>query len=647
MTNVLWTPSQNSIANSNLTAYQKLVESSESLEFDSYLSLHKWAVNSPEKFWSSLADFLDVKWQQKATHVYLENRVMRNTKWFSDAKLNFAENLISAMADADDVLISSVEGEKDKVLSKSDVVSQVAAVSSYLRSKGVGKGDRVAGVLANTSEAIILMLATASVGAIWSSCSPDFGEKGIWDRLGQIEPKLIFYTPFYKYNGRSFASWKHLESIAKNNKIDLVSVAIFSSDAKDEIEADRFTDILENHKTDTIEYAECSFNDPLYIMFSSGTTGVPKCIVHRIGGVLLEHKKELALHCDMKKDERLFFHTTCGWMMWNWMVSTLAVGSKLMVYDGSPSFPKMSSLWEKVSEADISVFGLSPRYLTACMKDGIDLSLYNNERKKLRCILSTGAPLMDSHYDWLADGFEKSIQIASISGGTDILGCFVLGVPTLSVHRGEIQGPSLGLSVDVWDEDGRSVTNRVGELVCTQAFPSMPLRFWNDSGQKYKDAYFEKYGDSVWVHGDFIETTESGGYKISGRSDATLNPGGVRIGTAELYGVVEDVEGVHDCLAIDHQKDGDSDIILFVKLKDGADFESIRSIVRKQIKGLLSPRHIPKYMLEVKEIPYTRSGKKTEVAVRKIFKGQKLDNLSAISNPQFKEEYEKLAKDFS
>ena len=323
MTNVLWTPSQNSIANSNLRAYQKLVESSESLEFDSYLSLHKWAVNSPEKFWSSLADFLDIKWQQKATKVYLENSVMRNTEWFSDAKLNFAENLISTMADADDVLISSVEGEKDKVLSKSDIVSQVAAVASYLKSKGVSKAIEVAGVLANTSEAIVIMLASASVGAIWSSCSPDFGEKGIWDRLGQIEPKLIFYTPFYKYNGRSFASWKHLENIAKNNEIDLVSVAICSSDAEDEIEADRFSDILENHKTDTIDYAECSFNDPLYIMFSSGTTGVPKCIVHRIGGVLLEHKKELSLHCDMKKDERLFFHTTCGWMMWNWMVSTL------------------------------------------------------------------------------------------------------------------------------------------------------------------------------------------------------------------------------------------------------------------------------------------------------------------------------------
>ena len=254
---------------------------------------------------------------------------------------------------------------------------------------------------------------------------------------------------------------------------------------------------------------------------------------------------------------------------------------------------------------------------------------------------------MDSHYDWLASGFDKSLQIASISGGTDILGCFVLGIPTLSVHRGEIQGPSLGLAVDVWNEDGKSVTNKVGELVCTQAFPSMPLKFWNDSGKRYKDAYFDKYRDSVWVHGDFIETTESGGYKISGRSDATLNPGGVRIGTAELYGVVEDVDGVQDCLAIDYQKDGDSDIILFVKLKEDYDFESIRAVVRKQIKGLLSPRHIPKYMLEVKEIPYTRSGKKTEVAVRKIFKGQSLDNLSAISNPHFKEEYEKLAKDFS
>ena len=357
---------------------------------------------------------------------------------------------------------------------------------------------------------------------------------------------------------------------------------ICTSQDQDMLDAISFTKILDEYQTTHLEFAECSFDDPLYIMFSSGTTGVPKCIVHRIGGVIIEHKKELLLHCDMKKDDRLFFHTTCGWMMWNWMVSTLAVGSKLLVYDGSPTFPENVKFVGKSLSQQGECFGLSPRYLSACMKESIDLGRYNGESSHLRTILSTGAPLMDSHYDWLASGFDNSVQIASISGGTDILGCFVLGVPSLSVHRGEIQGPSLGLAVDVWDDNGVSTQYAVGELVCKKPFPSMPVYFWNDDGSRYRQAYFDKFGDSVWVHGDFIETTKNGGYRISGRSDATLNPGGVRIGTAELYGVVEGVEGVQDCIAIDYQKNGDSDIVLFLKLQEGVDFERTKTVVRRQ-----------------------------------------------------------------
>jgi acetoacetyl-CoA synthetase len=512
----------------------------------------------------------------------------------------------------------------------------------------------VAGVLANSIEAIVAMLATASIGAIWSSCSPDFGAAGITDRLSQVEPKVVFFTSGYRYNGKWFDCRKTIDQClgllpTVTRKI-LVGHGIKDATGNfAEGDWDSFLKLggLDPKKSKplSIEFVATSFDHPLYIMFSSGTTGIPKCIVHGAGGTLLQHKKELILHTDVKADDKLMFFTTCGWMMWNWMVSTLSTGASIVIFDGSPSFPDLSALWKIVDDEGVTIFGTSPKFIQACINAEFrPNSVFSFNQ--LKTILSTGSPLLPEHFEWVYDCIKSDLHLASISGGTDIISCFVLGNPLIPVRVGEIQSPGLGMAIDAWDESGKSVSQEKAELVCTKPFVSMPVQFWNDpTGDAYTAAYFRHFTDPVvWWHGDFIEKTPHGGVIIHGRSDATLNPGGVRIGTAEIYRQVDTMAEIDDSLAIGHRVDGDVEIILFVKLATGYELdEALSRRIRDGIRRNLTQRHVPARIIPVRDIPYTRSGKKVELAVTKAIHGETIANISALANPAALDEYREIA----
>jgi len=618
----LWTPDPARAAETGMARFMKLAGQSD------YAGLHRWSVEHSEAFWRLLWQFAEVRGEPGRRALVNGDR-MPGATWFPEGRLNFAENLLRSR---DDALAISFWGE-DQVRrrwSRRELYDRVSRLARALRAAGVRRGDRVAGYLPNMPEGVAAMLATASLGAVWSSCSPDFGVQGVLDRFGQIEPKVLFHTDRYLYGGKEFDQReKNARVLAGLPSVQKAVTASYDGG---------FGTFDEAFAPADIAFERVGFNDPLYILYSSGTTGVPKCIVHGVGGTLLQHLKEHRLHSDVREGDRLFYFTTLGWMMWNWLVSGLASGAGLVLYDGSPFVQRGRILFDMADEEGLTHFGTSAKYLDAIAKINLKPRA-THKLERLRVVLSTGSPLVAEGFDYVYRDIKADVCLASISGGTDIVSCFVLGNPALPVWRGEIQCKGLGLAVEVFDDEGRALEGEKGELVCTKPFPAMPIGFWNDpDGAKYRAAYFEKY-PNVWRHGDWCEITEHGGIVIYGRSDAVLNPGGVRIGTAEIYRQVERLEEVVESLVIGQDwppdKPSDVRVVLFVKLREGLALDdALVAKIKKQVRDNTTPRHVPDKVLQVGDIPRTKSGKIVELAVRNVVHGQPVKNVEALANPE-------------
>jgi acetoacetyl-CoA synthetase len=610
-----------------------------------YDTLYRWSIDASPEFWEALCDFCDVSFDRRATRVLLRPDNIMDAGWFDGAELNFAAHLLRHRGDAPAIIFCGEDGSR-RELCRDELRAQVAAVAAGLRRMGVGKGDRVGAFLPNCPEAVIAMLAATSLGAIWSSCSPDFGINGVVDRFGQIEPKVLFAVNGYRYNGKVCDTRATVEGIVgRIPGIESTVVVPFVDSLPGEIGVagavawDEFT-----VDGEPLEFLPVEFDHPLYIMYSSGTTGVPKCIVHGHGGSLLQHLKEHVLHTDVGADDRVFYFTTCGWMMWNWLVSALAPGATIVLFDGAPFCNDGRILWEMAEAERVTVFGTSAKYLSALEKAGIR-PRDDFELPALRAVLSTGSPLAPESFDYVYDAIGSDLQLASISGGTDILSCFALGNPVLPVRRGELQCRGLGMAVEVWNDEGEPVLNEHGELVCTQPFPSAPVCFWNDAdGARYRAAYFERF-PGVWAHGDFAELTPEGGLLIYGRSDAVLNPGGVRIGTAEIYRQVEKLDEVVESIAIGQNWNDDVRVVLFVILRDGITLDdALRQRIRTVVRENTTPRHVPAKIVAVPEIPRTKSGKIVELAVRSVVHGEAVKNTEALANPGALEHFSGIAE---
>ena len=642
MAEMLWQPSPERIANANLTRFSALASERHGLNAADYATLHQWSIENRAAFWSALWDYAEIIGERGDGPVLVDGDRMPGAKWFPGARLNFAENLLRRRDDAPAILFRG-EDRVRRSLSFRQLHDAVSVLARGLRAAGVATGDRVAGYLPNMPETVVAMLATTSIGAIWSSASPDFGVQGVVDRFGQIAPKVLFSADGYFYGGKRFDSIGRLGPIAAQvPSIERIVVVPYTTAAPDLSTVEKAVTLDEFTAGRTpagIEFERLAFDHPLYIMYSSGTTGAPKCIVHGAGGTLLQHIKELALHSDVKRGDRLLYFTTCGWMMWNWQVSALACEATLALYDGSPFHPDGNALFDYVAEEGIETFGTSAKYIDAVKKAGL-APARTHDLSKLKSVLSTGSPLVPESFDFVYESIKRDVCLSSISGGTDIISCFVVGNPAAPVHRGEIQCLGLGLDVHAFDDDGRSVVGEKGELVCTRAFPSMPVGFWNDpDGRKYHDAYFARF-DNVWCHGDYVEITERGGVVIYGRSDAVLNPGGVRIGTAEIYRQVEQLEEVVEALVIGQQWEGDVRVVLFVVLRGAVKLdEALESKIRSHIRAHATPRHVPARIVQVTDIPRTRSGKITELAVRDVVHGREVKNKEALANPQALEQF--------
>jgi acetoacetyl-CoA synthetase len=578
------------------------------------------------------------------TQVVDDDSKMPGAQWFNGVKMNFAENLLRIRSEKPAIHFKG-EGQAVQTLSYNELFDEVEKLASALRKIGIQQGDRVAGFMPNMPETIIAMLATASIGAIWSSSSPDFGIKGVLDRFTQIEPKVLFAANGYYYNGKKFDSLEKLNSILDQlPSVNRVVVTPYTesnpdiSSVKNGILWDNFKD----SNPSPLKFEQLPFQHPLYIMYSSGTTGLPKSIVHGAGGTLIQHLKELRLHSNIYQDDTIFYFTTCGWMMWNWLVSNLAIGAAIVLYDGSPFQPNSNAMWDMVDELEITHFGTSAKYIEACRQKGLN-PIKTHSLESMRTIFSTGSPLVEESFDYVYNHIKKEIQLASISGGTDIISCFAGGNPTLPVYRGELQSITLGMDVAAYNPEGNPIQNEKGELVCRKAFPSMPIHFWNDpNGEKYHQAYFDVL-PGIWYHGDYIEINDHGGVQIFGRSDATLNPGGVRIGTAEIYRVVDTFDEVEDSLVVGQKWKDDERVILFIKLNKKCILtENLTKQIKQSIRNNCSPRHVPAIVLETKDIPYTINGKKVEIAVKKIIHGDKVSNKDALANPESLDLYQNL-----
>ena len=650
-TALLWQPTPERIANATVTTFAQRVSAAMGRAFPEYAALWQWSVDEPEAFWCALWDHAGIV-GERGSRTLIDAHRMPGARWFPDARLNFAENLLarSRVDDSSDALVFRGEDRASARVSHAQLIAATSQFAQALAALGVGIGDRVAAYMPNMPEAVIATLGTTSLGAIWSSCSPDFGIQGVLDRFGQIEPRVLVTVDGYWYNGKAQPVIDRVREIAsKLPSLERIVVIPYLEQsgggvtALDIPKSITWSAFIGAFAPAPIPFARLPFDHPVYILYSSGTTGVPKCIVHGAGGTLLQHVKEIGLHGDVKPGDRLFYFTTCGWMMWNWLVSGLAVGATLLLYDGSPFVARGKILWEFAESEGLTHFGTSAKYIDAMKKIALvprkDFGL-----APLRTMFSTGSPLAPESFDYVYQCVKEDLCLSSISGGTDIVSCFALGVPTRAVWRGELQCRGLGMAVDVYDDEAKPVRGRKGELVCTKPFPSMPIGFWNDpDGSRYHAAYFDRF-PGVWCHGDFVELTEHDGLIIYGRSDATLNPGGVRIGTAEIYRQVEQLDEVLESLAIAQNwppdQIGDVRVVLFVRLRDGLVLdETLSEKIKQQIRLNTTPRHVPAKVVQVTDIPRTKSNKIVELAVRDVVHGLPVDNLDALANPEALEEF--------
>jgi acetoacetyl-CoA synthetase len=644
MSQPLWKPSSRRIEQANLTRFTGYVADRWGIRCPDYTALHHWSIEQPAQFWRSVWDFCGVIGEAGGDTVLEDGARMPGARWFPAARLNYAENLLRRHT-AESALIFHGEDQVRRELSWSDLYHQVARLAGALRALGVREGDRVAAFMPNMPETVCAMLAAASIGAVWTSCSPDFGVQGVLDRFGQVEPVVLFCADGYRYNGKWYDSLALVKQIVRGLPSLRHTIIAPYCDVRAPQQGTNMLlmgDLISDDGPASIEFKRFPFDHPLAILFSSGTTGVPKCIVHGTGGTLLQHLKEHQLHTDIKQGDRFFYFTTCGWMMWNWLVSGLASGATLVLYDGSPFYPHAGTLFDLIDKERISRFGTSAKFIDAAKKAGL-MARDTHSLETLETILSTGSPLAPESFDYVYDCIKTDVCLASISGGTDIISCFALGNPVLPVWRGELQCRGLGMKVQVFDDTGKPLAAGKGELVCTAPFPSMPVGFWNDpDGTKYQAAYFGRF-PGVWCHGDYVALTEHGGMIVYGRSDTVLNPGGVRIGTAEIYRQVEAVDEVVESLVIAQQWEGDVRIVLFVRLRDGLLLdEALQAKIRQRIVTNTTHRHAPAKIIQVADIPRTRSGKIVELAVRNVVHGQPVRNLETLANPGVLELYKDL-----
>ena len=646
MAELLWTPSEERIKNTNMYRFMHFVNERYGKKFTEYTSLYKWSIENIPDFWASMWDFGEIIASQPYDQVVDDLNKMPGAKWFSGARLNFAENLLR-YRDDQVALIFKGEAQDSIKMTYAELYDEVARVARSLKEAGVKAGDRVGGFVPNMPEAIIAMLATTSMGAIWSSCSPDFGIKGVLDRFGQIKPKVLFTANGYSFKGKNLDCIERISNILKDlpsiEKVVVVPYTEKDPDISQIPNAIHYNDFKSPDANLEIEFEQLPSDHPLYIMFTSGTTGLPKCMVQSAGGILVHHLKELMLHTDVKREDKIFYFTTCGWMMWNWLVSSLGVGATLILFDGNPFHPDPGALWKLAQDEKMTIFGTSAGYISAVMGAGVKPGR-DYDLSSLKALTSTGSPLSVEGFEFIYKGVKEDIQLASISGGSDLNGCFALGNPMGPVYTGELQCRGLAMKVESYDEDGKPVYNQKGELVCSAPFPSMPIYFWDDpNNKKYHAAYFDVY-PNVWRHGDFIEIREdTGGVIIYGRSDATLNPGGVRIGTAEIYRQVEQMEEIDDSLVIGQDWKGDVRVILFVKLAEGQELTGeLKNKIKQLLRTNASPRHVPAKIISIPDVPYTLNMKKVELAVKKVIEGQPVLNRDALGNPEVLDYYENI-----